>query len=67
MSEDFIVTALAAKGVGYCYKGQRRFFHEYWLDFKAHLETGTLASVLVATGDGNAITAVERLRDKRDG
>lgn len=67
MSEDFIVTALDAKSVGFCFKGQRRFFHEYGLDFETHMKSGTLASVILSTGDGNAITAIERLKGKQNG
>ena len=66
MSDDFIITARDLQSKGFCIvPGVRDFFRTYGLDFKDFLKNGISASVLLSTGDGMAVTAVERVRASR--
>lgn len=67
MSEDFIITASELKAAGFCYSGQFKWFRQQGLDLQAHLRSGTLASVLLATGDGLAVRAVGLIEARRHG
>lgn len=64
---DFLVTVADLRRLGYCAKGQRRWIINWSLDVKEHFATGTMSSVLLATGDGHAKRAIEQLGAMRDG
>lgn len=64
---DFIVSAAELKKVGFCYSGQWDWFKRQGLDMKQHLECGTPASVLLATGDGFGARAVALVKALRNG
>ena len=62
-----MITAEELKAAGFCFTGQFKWFRQQGLDLKAHLAVGTIASVMLATGDGLGIRAVEMVRAKRNG
>lgn len=65
--DDFIVTAADLKRVGFCYSRQLDWCRAQGWDFKKHLDCGTSASLLLATGDGFAIKGVQLVKALRNG
>lgn len=66
-AQDFIVKAEELDKVGFCYTGQLAWFRRHGMDMKEHLEKGTPASLLLATGDGLAVRGVEMVKALRNG
>lgn len=54
------VTIDDARAAGLCVHGARGWFERHGLDFRAFLEHGIGAEVLLATGDAMALRAVEQ-------
>lgn len=50
---------------GMCTEGQKRWFREHDLDFRSFLKNGIAADILLTTGDGLAVKAVEMVRARR--
>lgn len=65
--EDFRVTVSDIRSTGHCALGIRRWFERNGFDFRHVLRNGVLASEMEATGDGQGIQVVERLRARRKG
>jgi len=67
MSEtsDFRITARDLISCGFCVRGQKSWCDSHGIDFRSFLENGVSAELLLATGDGLALKAVEMLRQRR--
>lgn len=65
MEDDFLITAADLQRKGFCIRKSRRWAIDNGIDFEAFLRNGILASELVSTGDGMAITAVNLIRGDR--
>lgn len=59
------ITARELVSCGMCARGQKRWFEMHGLDFAAHLLNGTPIEVLINTGDGLALKAIEKVREHR--
>jgi hypothetical protein len=58
--DDLIITIADIRLAGMCARGARRWFEVQGLDFARLLKQGYPASVLLATGDAQAVKVVER-------
>ena len=58
---DFIVTIDDVRKTGHCVRGIRRWFEAHRLDFKAFMQQGIAASVLLNTGDDLALDVVTKI------
>ena len=65
MTSEPNITVSDLRRLGICASGQRRWFAEYGLDFKAFLRDVIDPESLLATGDAMAIKAVSNVRSSR--
>lgn len=65
--DDFLIDPHELKAVGFCFKGQRTWLMQRNMDVRDHFDNGTLASVLIESGDGFAQRAVELVKGRRNG
>lgn len=63
---DPIVTIDDIRKTGHCVAGIARWFAANGLDFKKCVREGIPASELLATGDGLAVTVVEKIKARAD-
>lgn len=62
-----IVTITDVRRAGYCAPGIRTWFESMGLDFRDFLKNGIDIERLRETGDGHALTLIERLEAKDRG